>query len=163
MCCLAKELRKMKRRIAVIRVRGRVGVREKVEDTLEKLGLTRVNHCIVIDDSPQKMGMVEKCSSYVTWGEVDAPTVALMVKKRGRIGGRRIGGEELKKYGFESFENFAEKFCNFECELDAIAGIKKVFRLHPPRGGHRHTKKPYPEGALGYRGERINELLRRMV
>ncbi|MEM3555356.1 MAG: 50S ribosomal protein L30 [Candidatus Micrarchaeia archaeon] len=150
------------KRIAVVRVRGRVGVREKVEDTLEKLKLTRVNHCVIVDDSPQKMGMVEKCSNYVTWGEIDAPTFALMVKKRGRIGRKRVDEEEMKKSGFESFEKFAEKFCSFECELEAV-GIKEVFRLHPPRGGHRHIKKPYPEGALGYRGEKINELLRRMV
>jgi large subunit ribosomal protein L30 len=158
----AVRLRRM-RRIAVIRVRGKVGVRGNIEETLAKLRLTRVNHCVVIDDTPQKIGMVRKCSNYVTWGEIDAGTLTLLIRKRGRAAGnRRIGGE-LSSGGFESFENFAEKVCNFECELSALKPLKPVFRLHPPRKGYRHVKKPYPKGALGYRGERINELLRRMV
>ena len=154
----------MQKRIAVVRVRGEVGTRGDVEDTLKKLRLSRVNHCIVIDDAPQKMGMVKKCSNYITWGEVDSGTLALVLRKRARApGNKRIGKEELKLGGFESFEKFAEKVCSFECELSALKVMKPIFRLHPPRGGHRHVKKPYPEGALGYRGEKINELLRRMV
>jgi len=152
----------MEKRIAVVRVRGKVGSRRTVEETLEKLRLTRVNHCVVIDDSPQRMGMVKKCSSYVTWGEINPGTLALMIEKRGRAtGNRRIEENELGS--FESFEKFSEKVCNFECELGALKCLKPVFRLHPPRRGYRHVKKPYPAGALGYRGVKINELLRRMV
>lgn len=43
---------------------------------------------------------------------------------------------------------------------------KKFFRLHPPRKGfgRKGTKKPFSVGgALGYRGEKINELIKRMV
>lgn len=154
----------MARRVAVVRVRGSVGTKGTVEDTLTKLRLTRVNHCVVIDDSPQMMGMVRKCSDYITWGEVDPVTLALLLGKRARApGNRRIGGDELRSSGFESFEDFAEKVCGFKCELNALKFMKPVFRLHPPTKGYRHVKKPYPRGALGYRGERINELLRRMV
>jgi len=152
------------KRVAVVRVRGKVGTREPVEETMRKLRLTRVNHCVVIDDSPQNMGMVKKCCDYVTWGEIDAGTLALLVMKRGRTpGNRRVGEEELGGSGFDSFESFAEKVFKFECELSALKNLKPVFRLHPPSGGHRHIKKPYPAGALGYRGIKINELLRRMV
>lgn len=151
------------RRIAVVRVRGKVGVRKEVEDTLEKLKLTRVNHCVIVDDSAESMGMVRKCSSYITWGEVEPQTVALLIKRRGRVGRKRVDERVMKECGFESFDKFGEMFCSFQCELDAIRGMKHVFRLHPPRGGHRHVKKPYPEGALGDRGKEINALLRRMV
>lgn len=43
---------------------------------------------------------------------------------------------------------------------------KKFFRLHPPRKGfeRKGIKKPFTVGgALGYRGEKINELIKRMV
>ncbi len=154
----------MSKRVAVVRVRGSVGTKGEVEDTLGKLRLTRVNHCVVLANSPQNMGMVKKCSNYITWGEIDPSTLALMLGKRGRApGNARIGSDELRSSGFESFEDFAEKVCNFECELNALKCMKPVFRLHPPTKGYRHVKKPYPKGALGYRGERINELLRRMV
>jgi large subunit ribosomal protein L30 len=153
----------MSKRIAVVRVRGRVGTKGDIEDTLTKLRLTRVNHCVVIDDSPQKMGMVKKCSNYITWGEIDPSTLALLLSKRARApGNRRIGKDELSS-GFESFDDFADKVCSFKCELSALKFMKPVFRLHPPKKGYRHVKKPYPKGALGNRKDAINELLRRMV
>lgn len=43
---------------------------------------------------------------------------------------------------------------------------KKFFRLQPPRKGfeRKGTKKSFSiGGALGYRGEKINELIKRMV
>ncbi len=39
---------------------------------------------------------------------------------------------------------------------------KGFFRLKPPLGGLK-TKKHFPEGALGDNGEKINELLARMI
>ena len=42
-------------------------------------------------------------------------------------------------------------------------GINSYFRLHPPRKGHKSTKKHYPKGSLGYHGEDINKLLERMI
>jgi large subunit ribosomal protein L30 len=43
---------------------------------------------------------------------------------------------------------------------------KKHYALHPPRGGfeRKGTKKSYAEkGSLGYRGEKINDLIRKML
>ncbi len=38
-----------------------------------------------------------------------------------------------------------------------------VFRLSPPSKGLRSTKHHFPKGDLGYRGSKINDLLRRML
>jgi len=43
---------------------------------------------------------------------------------------------------------------------------KKFYSLHPPRGGFEKngTKKSFIEkGSLGYRGEKINELVKKML
>jgi len=43
---------------------------------------------------------------------------------------------------------------------------KYFFRLHPPRGGfeRKGTKVSYKlGGAVGYRGDKINDLIRRMM
>lgn len=40
--------------------------------------------------------------------------------------------------------------------------IENFFRLHPPRGGIK-TKLHFPKGVLGYHGNRINELVERML
>ena len=44
-----------------------------------------------------------------------------------------------------------------------VPGLKPLFRLHPPRKGYEGIKRSFKEGgALGYRAEKINALLRRM-
>ncbi|MEM2963568.1 MAG: uL30 family ribosomal protein [Candidatus Anstonellales archaeon] len=37
-----------------------------------------------------------------------------------------------------------------------------LFRLHPPRGGWKSIKKPYPRGALGFHKD-INKILKKML
>jgi large subunit ribosomal protein L30 len=38
-----------------------------------------------------------------------------------------------------------------------------LFRLSPPKKGYKNIKYVFPKGALGYRGEKINELIERMI
>lgn len=42
-------------------------------------------------------------------------------------------------------------------------GEKIVINLRPPSKGFETIKKAFPKGALGYRGKKISELLKRMV
>jgi len=150
--------------IAVIRVRGSTRTSSDVEGTLRLLGLTRVNHCVVLRATPQILGMVEYVKDYVAWGELDAPTLALLLERRGRLeGNKKLSEAYMKANGFDSFEAFADKFLKGGAELSSLAGLKKVFRLHPPRKGYRSIKARYPYGTLGNRGAEINELLKRMV
>lgn len=48
-------------------------------------------------------------------------------------------------------------------KLKKKKGDKKVFRLSPPSKGYKSIKKPFPKGDLGYRGDKINDLLERML
>ncbi len=153
------------KRLAVVRVRGRVGVNSRIEDTLRMLRLTRVNHCVIVDDRPTYMGMLQKVKDYVTWGEVGAREVALLLRERGELeGGTRLTDAYVRENTpYSSIDEFAEAFVEFRAELADIPALKRVFRLHPPRKGYRKIKRSFAEGgALGYRGERISELLRRM-
>ena len=40
---------------------------------------------------------------------------------------------------------------------------EKVFHLHPPIGGFKSIKIPFPKGNLGYNGTKINDLLNKML
>jgi len=154
------------KRLAVIRIRGTVGVRKDIEYTLRLLRLVRKFHAVVIDDRPDYLGMLQKVKDYVTWGEIDAETLAELLRKRGRlVGNRRPTDEDVKKLGYSSIEEFAEAVIEFKAELSDIPGLKPVFRLHPPKGGFKGTiKRMYGDGGeTGYRGKDINELLRRMI
>lgn len=148
---------------AVIRVRGRTGIRPDIVKTMDLLNLTRINHCVLVKGTPQFKGMLQVCKDYVTWGEVEGTVVSKLISKRGRLeGDKRLTEQALKETGYSSFDALAEAVCKGEATLKK-AGIKPVLRLSPPRGGHKNIKSAYPVGALGYRGPHIGLLLARMM
>jgi len=157
-----------KKRIAVVRVRGKVKVRGNIENTMKLLNLTRVNHCTVIDNREQYRGMIKKVNNHVTWGEIDEGMMEKLLSKRGRLQGNEkiTDGYVKKNTESKSLKEFSGRFMKFESELKDIPKLKPVFRLSPPSKGYERKgiKKPVSVGgALGYRGEKINELLEKMI
>ncbi|MFX0013661.1 MAG: 50S ribosomal protein L30 [Promethearchaeota archaeon] len=165
---MSKDYAKMTKRLAVIRIRGQVDRSMSIRKTLELLRLNRTNHCVIIDDRETYIGMLQKAKDLVTWGELDFLTMKELLLKRGRLeGGERITEEYLKNNtNFSGLDDFVKKFLRFEASLTDIKGLKPVFRLHPPRKGHRlrGVKQPFTlGGALGYRGNEINNLILKMA
>lgn len=157
-----------KKRLAIVRIRGRVHVRSGIEDTLKLLNLNKVNHCVLVGNSAQYMGMIKKVKDYVTWGEANIKVVEVLIKERGRIGGNLpLTDDYLKKHSkYEKIKSFVDDYIQFKAELKDVTGMKPVFRLKPPTKGHERggIKKHYSVGgALGNRGEKINDLIERML
>ena len=72
---------------------------------------------------------------------------------------------ELKRH-IESVTSSSDKVTKVSAELKEIPELKPVFRLRPPKKGYERVgiKKPFSVGgALGYRKEKINELLEKMI
>ncbi|MCI0503190.1 uL30 family ribosomal protein [Candidatus Micrarchaeota archaeon] len=140
---------------AVIRVRGVRKIAPRINKSLELLRLERPNHCVLVEDSPQNKGMLEKAKDYVTYGPVAEETIAMLLQKRGRKGASLLRSvlkeEEVKKAATEIFSG--KKTSEF---------ANPVFRLSPPSRGYRDTKRSFPQGDLGKRGE-MDSLLRRMI
>lgn len=120
-------------RIAVIRVRGGIGVKNEIRDTLKMLNLHRCNYCVVVPKNDSYAGMIKKVKDYVTYGEIDDETYKLLVEKRGKK-----SREKLKAFFRLNppKKGFGRK------------GIKMPFN----KGG-----------ALGLRDVKINELIKRMI
>ena len=159
---------KDRKRVAIVRIRGKVHVREDIKDTMKHLNLNHINNCIIIDTRDQYRGMINKVNDYVAWGEIDTGTLKKLLAKRGMlIGDKKFDEKYLKeKTKYKSLKEFSEAFMKFDAELKEIPGFKSLFRLSPPRKGHERggIKKPYAVGgALGYRGSKINELIGKMV
>lgn len=151
--------------LLAIRIRGGVNVPTRDEDNLRMLRMDRNNTATLLDDRPEYLGMLQRAKDCVTWGEPDVETIHLILEKRGRIpGDKPLDQDALKAMGYESFEAFASALHSGEAELHRIEGVKPFFRLHPPsKGFKRSVKRPYGNvGELGYRGEAINELAKRM-
>ncbi len=154
------------KRLAVIQIRGLINAPAEVKSTLKMMNLTRANHCVILDDRPSYMGMIKKVDPWITWGEIDEATMVDLLKKRGRlVGDKKLTEEYLKENTkFSGINEFVTAFMNFEAELRDIPSIKPVFRLTPPSGGFKSTKRYFKEnGDRGYRGEDINKLIERMM
>jgi len=139
-------------KIAVIRVRGVTGIRKEIKDTLEMLRLHRKNYCVVIENIPTNLGMLKKVKDYVTYGEIDEETYKELVAKRAEDYNGRVT-DSTGKIKYNKFREVEGK------------KIKPYFRLSPPRKGFgKSIKQPFVKGgALGYRKEMINELIKRML
>ena len=150
---------------AVVRIRGRVGVRKEVEDTLRMLRLKRVNNCVLVPENPSFKGMLEKAKDYITWGEINKETLVALLRKRLRLkGDKRVDEKILKEVtDFNSFEELADALLEGKIRLKDFEKLNPVFRLTPPSKGFKSVKQYWPKGDLGYRGETINELLERMI
>lgn len=148
---------------AVVRLRGQVDVNRKIKDTLAMLRLHRKNHCVVIPANNSYKGMLQIVKDYVAYGEIDAETLALILRKRGRlVGNKKLTDEYVKeKTGYNSIDEFAKAVVEGKANLKDL-DIKPVFRLHPPRGGLKSIKWQYKRGDLGYHGKNINKLLYKM-
>ncbi len=74
--------------IAVIRIRGQVGLNKKFKENLERLRLRRKYACIVLKNPNEaQLGMVRNARNFVSYGEISKETYEELVKKRGRKDG----------------------------------------------------------------------------
>jgi len=73
--------KKVSNPLAVIQIRGNVGVNYSIKNTLGLLNLNKKHNCIVVPNNPHFTGMLKKVKDYVTWGEINAETQKLLEKK----------------------------------------------------------------------------------
>jgi len=121
-------------RLAILLVRGFLHVNSDIRFTLYSLRLKQKNACTVVEDAPRLRAAAVKCKDYVTYGEISDDTYNELVDKRGK--------------------------------KDVDGALKKYFLLHPPRGGfeRKGIKVPFTNGGvLGHRGDKMNELIRKML
>jgi large subunit ribosomal protein L30 len=128
-----------KTNIAVIRIRGTDDVNGEIEATMKMLKLMKKHTCSVYPKSDSLMGMLSRCKDYITYGELDEETHKLLLEKRPvKKLNKKTNKEEVQNY----------------------------FHLQPPRGGfeRKGIKTPFSmKGALGYRKEKINALIKKMI
>ncbi|MFP4115868.1 MAG: uL30 family ribosomal protein [Candidatus Aenigmatarchaeota archaeon] len=131
---------------AVVRLRGKVGVRDEFEDTLRMLNLKDKFACTFLPETKDYEGMLKKVKNFVTWGEVDKETAEEIINKKGDM------------------ENAEEVIEILEKDRNLSEMERRSFPLSPPSGGFKKpTNKLHPNGEAGYRGEEIIPLLKNMV
>ena len=157
---------KQRKCLVAVRIRGLSDISQEIKDTLMMLRLTRNCHATLLDDRPAYNGMLQKSKDCLTWGEVSKENIALLLKKRGRLAGdKKLTDEQAKELGYKSLDDLAEAIFKVDVEFSSLPDVKPVFRLRPPSKGFKgKVKKSFAAGGeAGYRGDAINDLLKRMV
>jgi len=120
--------------LVAVRLRGGRRTDIKQKTTLEQLNLRNQHNCIIVPDKPTYVGMLKLVKDYITWG-----IISVELKQE-------IEAKKTEKLGDGT--------------------TRKYFRLNPPRGGFEKEgiKVAYSlGGALGYRGHKIDALIKRML
>lgn len=153
--------------MAVVRIRGRVDVKPDIRKTLEMLHLRRKFWATLVPLTDSFKGMLHKVKDYSTYGEINRDTLVALLKERGelRFGGKLSDAWLREHSEFSSIEDLADALVAGRVYFHKLKWMKPYFRLHPPEGGFkRTTKRSWSDGGeLGYRGEEINNLIRRMI
>jgi len=140
-------------KLAVIRIRGIINIQRDIKRSLNQLRLYKKNFCVVVTNNKSSFGMVTKVKDYITWGEIDNKTYDLLIDKKSDEYKDRIT-DRKQKIKYNRFLDVKGK------------KIKKYFRLNSPKKGYgrKGIKTPFNKGgALGYRAEKINDLIKRMI
>ena len=151
---------------AVVRVRGIININPDIKRTLQLLNLTRVNHCVLLEENASIKGMLQVAKDYVTWGEIEKDILSNLIKNRGLLeGGKDLTEDHIKSStSFETFEKLSKAIIDNKFKYKEIPNIKPIFRLNPPKKGYEGIKRSFKNGgALGYRGKEINQLIGRML
>ena len=121
-------------KIAVILIRGLVGIRHDIKNALFTLNLRRNHACSIIKDTKSNRAILQKTKDYIAFGEISEETLAELIKKRGK---------KDTKGNLKKFFSLHPPRGGFERK-----GIKKPFNLG---------------GVLGDRKEKINNLINKML
>jgi large subunit ribosomal protein L30 len=137
--------------ICIIRISGKVKVDRDIKETMDRLRLGKKYACVVINPNKEQIGMIKKLKDFIAFGNIKNDTFEKLINARGQ----KI--DKKKRIDSKSIIENLEKGKKYE-ELN----LKPFFRLHPPRGGI-DSKVHFPKGVLGNHGEKINELVGRML
>ncbi|MFH1325736.1 MAG: uL30 family ribosomal protein [archaeon] len=140
--------------ICIIRIKGQVGLRRDVKETLDRLGLRKKYSCVVINPNMENKGMIKKINDLAAYGEINDETFTELIEKRGQL---IDNGSKTKKIDAKKMVDEINKGKKYK-ELN----LKPFFRLHPPRKGIE-SKKHFPKGVLGNNKDKINDLVKRML
>ncbi|MEK6934473.1 MAG: 50S ribosomal protein L30 [Nanoarchaeota archaeon] len=156
-----------KKKLAIIRIAGKSGLRKGAKDTFNMLRLYKKHNCVIVENNPSTIGMIKKLNNYTTWGELNKDILKLLLEKRGKLARKKSLTEEYVKEKLKiSLEEFSNQVFEFKKELKDLPGLKLFFKLLPPKGGFEKEgiKEQFSKGGvLGYRKDKINDLIKRMV
>lgn len=147
-------------KLCVIRITTVIKKSGNAQAIIRSLKLKKLYSCTILDKTKTNIGTLKKIDNMVTYGEIDIETLKTLLGKKAML-------SNTKRYEWKdnALDDFAKSFLDGKSSFDDIK-VKSIFNLHPPVKGFERKGKKAPfsiGGAFGYRGDKINLLLKRMI
>uniref|UniRef100_A0A8C5LJE2 Ribosomal protein L7-like 1 n=2 Tax=Jaculus jaculus TaxID=51337 RepID=A0A8C5LJE2_JACJA len=156
----------------VVRIERIDGVSMLVQKTIARLRLKKLFSGVFVRVTPQTVKMLRIVEPYVTWGFPNLKSVRELILKRGqaRVKSKTIPltdntviEEHLGRFGVICLEDLIHEIAFPGKHFQGIASFLRPFQLSVARHATKNRVGFLKEmGSPGYRGERINQLIRQL-
>ena len=160
--------------IIIIRICGQwERIPKEIQLILSKLNLKQLNNAIILFYNKENFKMVKLIESYVTWGFINKYMIEDLLRKRGSV---TFGNNEPNELDNVDIENALGKL-GIVCIEDIIFELTKetknakdvlnylgYFKLETNDEGFDKANISFEKGGnQGFRGDKINALLKKMI
>lgn len=143
-----------------------------VQKTLAKLRLKKLFSGVFVSVTPESVKMLRIVEPYVTWGFPNLKSVRELILKRGQakikektvpLTDNTVIEEHLGKFGVICLEDLIHEIAFPGKHFQEISSFLCPFHLSVARHATKNRVGFLKEmGSPGYRGERINQLIRQL-
>ena len=160
--------------IIIVRICGQwVRIPKEIQLILSKLNLKELNNAIILFYNKDNFKMVKLIESYVTWGYINKNTIGDLLRKRGSV---TVGNNEpnelentriedaLGKLGIVCIEDIIHELTYESKNAKDVLNFLGYFKLEANDDGFEKANISFEKGgSQGFRGDKINELLKKMI
>ncbi|XP_028622411.1 60S ribosomal protein L7-like 1 [Grammomys surdaster] len=156
----------------VIRIERIEGVSSLVKSTIMKLGLKKLFSGVFVKVTPESVRMLRTVEPYVTWGFPNLKSVRELILKRGQakinkktvpLTDNTVIEEHLGRFGVICLEDLIHEIAFPGKHFKEISSFLSPFHLSVARHATKNRVGFLKEmGSPGYRGDRINQLIRQL-
>ncbi|XP_053770049.1 ribosomal protein uL30-like [Desmodus rotundus] len=156
----------------VVRIQRVNGVSLTVQRTIARLRLKKIFSGVFVKVTPRTIKTLRIVEPYVTWGFPNLKSVRELILKRGQakvknkiipLTDNTVIEEHLGKFGVICLEDLIHEIAFPGKNFQAVSGFLCPFQLSVARHATKNRVGFLKEmGLPGYRGERINQLIRQL-
>ena len=160
--------------IIIIRICGQwERIPKEIQTILAKLHLKELNNAIILFYNKDNFKMVKLIESYVTWGFINKYMIEDLLRKRGSV---TFGNNEpnelnnvdiensLGKLGIVCIEDIIFELSKETQNAKEVLGYLGYFKLEKNDDGFEKANISFEKGGnQGFRGDKINALLKKMI
>ena len=159
--------------VLAVRLRGNKNQTEKQKVCHKLLKLKKVHDAVIFKASNNLIKSLKICEPFLTYGFPTREIISQMVHKRAYckianeyqpLKSNAIVEEHLAQFGLICIEDIVIELFKGGKNIEDVREFLGAFKMTKPHNGYGDKTKPYKNGgAWGFRGAKINDLVKTMI